>query len=196
MPSAESRPRCAMASTSPERGGFPESPFWDFSLATYGRPGVASACLGLQERRGTDVNVLLFCCWVGASGRGKLGEEGMAAARAAAHPWQAHVVVPLRGARKALKGRGEPAEVLRKRVAAVEIDTEHVEQLALEATVTQPADAGRPETARMADATANLAGYFAALGIAPDESDRADAATILAGAFPEADKIDGILNSP
>ena len=97
-------------------------------------------------------------------------------------------MVPLRGARKALKGRGEPAEVLRKRVAAVEIDTEHVEQLALEATVTQPADAGRPETARMADATANLAGYFAALGIAPDESDRADAATILAGAFPEADQ--------
>ena len=174
----------------------PESPFWDFSLATYGRPGVAPACLGLQERRGADVNVLLFCCWVGASGRGTLGEEGMAGVLAAARPWQADVVSPLRGARKALKGRGEPAETLRRRVAAVEIDAEHIEQLALESAVTRPADAGRPEAARMADATANLAGYFRALGIAADESDRADAATILAGAFPGANKSASILNSP
>ena len=44
-------------------------PFWNFSLELYAGDGVAEACLDLQERRGCDVNILLFCCWLGASGR-------------------------------------------------------------------------------------------------------------------------------
>src|SRR3954470_3940357 len=39
-------------------------PFWNFSLELYAGEGVAEACLDLQERRGCDVNVLLFCCWL------------------------------------------------------------------------------------------------------------------------------------
>ena len=34
--------------------------FWDFSVGTYRRPGVADACLSLQDRYGLDVNVLLL----------------------------------------------------------------------------------------------------------------------------------------
>ena len=34
--------------------------FWDFSLAFYAMPGVADACLQLQDGCGADVNVLLF----------------------------------------------------------------------------------------------------------------------------------------
>ena len=37
-----------------------ESPFWRFSLRFYSRPGVASACLALQDEAGADVNVMLF----------------------------------------------------------------------------------------------------------------------------------------
>ena len=33
--------------------------FWDFSLAFYALPGVADACLELQERCSVDVKVML-----------------------------------------------------------------------------------------------------------------------------------------
>ena len=41
---------------------------WRFSLTVYGRAGVPAACLALQDEGGRDVNLLLYCCWVGASG--------------------------------------------------------------------------------------------------------------------------------
>ena len=43
----------------------PSSRFWDFSLEIYAKPGVAQACLALQDECGADVNLLLFCCWAG-----------------------------------------------------------------------------------------------------------------------------------
>lgn len=46
-----------------------ENRFWRFSLAVYAAPGVADECLALQERCGIDVNILLFCAWVGGARR-------------------------------------------------------------------------------------------------------------------------------
>ncbi len=51
---------------------YPDHPFWDFSLEVYGAEGVPPACLALQEAHQLDVNIVLFCCWTGATGRGAL----------------------------------------------------------------------------------------------------------------------------
>mgnify|MGYP001460985468 CR=1 FL=1 len=37
--------------------------FWRFSLTVYRRPGVEAALLALQERCGSDTNLLLYACW-------------------------------------------------------------------------------------------------------------------------------------
>ena len=42
------------------------NPFWTFSLAVYAEPGVQAECLDLQDQDGIDVNMLLFCAWLGA----------------------------------------------------------------------------------------------------------------------------------
>ena len=47
---------------------FRDHPFWDFSLAVWGREAVEPACLALQARHGIDINVLLFCGWAGRRG--------------------------------------------------------------------------------------------------------------------------------
>ncbi len=116
-----------------------DHPFWDFSLAVYGRPGVAEACLALQDRHGLDVNLLLFCCWAGAKGRA-LDAGDMARLIAAAGPWNAEVVRPLRTARRWLKTqRSAPrdqAEILRARIKADELEAERLEQSILAATPT------------------------------------------------------------
>ncbi|WP_227370496.1 TIGR02444 family protein [Halomonas sp. M20] len=37
---------------------------WDYALILYARPGVAAACLALQDEHGADVCELLWLCWM------------------------------------------------------------------------------------------------------------------------------------
>ena len=145
------------------RGGFP---FWRFSMRVYRAPGIAEACLALQDDCGADVNLLLYCCWMGLSGRRLSGPALRSALRAVAH-WHREAVQPLRRARRALK-KGERhverghEERLRKRIGAAEIDAEYLEQRVLAgcaADLPPLAFKGEPRTA----ATANLQRYLESL---------------------------------
>ncbi len=115
---------------------FPDHPFWDFSLDVYAREGVAGACLRLQDDNDIDVNMLLFCCWAGHSGGGELRKRFIADAAGAVGAWHDEIVRPLHRVRRRLKeGIGgfheERSRHLRREIQAIEIDSEHIEQLFL-----------------------------------------------------------------
>ncbi|HEV2549256.1 MAG TPA: TIGR02444 family protein [Stellaceae bacterium] len=141
--------------------------FWNFSLAFYGRPGVSAACLALQDRHGLDVNLVLYACWVGLSGRGQLTAADIARAAAVNAPWREAVIEKLRAARRAIKEAAPEATGLYASAKAIELDAERIAQQRLAACapgVTTNA------VARRADATANLTLYLeneAARGAAP-----------------------------
>ena len=169
---------------------FPPSDFWDFSLSLYGKPGVAPACLALQERHGLDVNVLMFCLWLAASGRGPVRAATLAEAFAAAEAWHAEAVRPLRAVRRRLKtpvGPADPAlaQALRARIQKIEIDAEHIEQLTLANTAAAalPARTGRDAAALAADGAAHVAIYLRHIGAAAEAATIADLASITAAAF-------------
>lgn len=163
-------------------------PFWNFSLEIYGGEGVAAACLDLQERRGCDVNVLLFCCWLGASGRPTLTADRLRAILKESGPWQEGVVRPLRELRLRLKGSDcanlETLNAVRRRVADAELAAEHAEQLRLVSLHAPPADRDRAVEKRLRAAIANLGVYAVCLGVTPDDRDRAAVASLMAAAFP------------
>jgi uncharacterized protein (TIGR02444 family) len=121
-----------------------ETAFWDFSLAVYKREALVAACHGLQDEHGADVNMLLFCCWIGASGRGPLAGDDFTHLSEAVSRWQREVVTPLRAARRRLKQpphalAGQAARSLRDAVAAAELESERLEQMALvEAVARKP----------------------------------------------------------
>lgn len=104
--------------------------FWVFSLELYGRPGVAEACLRLQDSFKADVNLLLLGFWRAAKGYpGWEGAELDHATRAVA-PVNA-VLRPFREARRALKRlmADEPAaEMLYVDAKALELRLEQVAQ--------------------------------------------------------------------
>lgn len=158
------------------------SAFWDFSLATYARPGVPDACLRLQDGAGVDVNVLLFALFLGRSGR-KISRDDVRKIAQAIEPWRASVVVSLRQARRALKEppphfEGPLAESLRKQVKSAELEAERIQQEML--FVTFPViDMGEalPDLAQAAHA--NVDAYRTYLGTSFDEQ---AVATLLAGA--------------
>ena len=71
-----------------------DNDFWRFSLKVYDQEGVANECLELQERHGVNVNVLLFCAWIGTQGIA-LDRNGIEAAAQIVTHWDAMVVRPL-----------------------------------------------------------------------------------------------------
>jgi uncharacterized protein (TIGR02444 family) len=159
-------------------------PFWNFSLEIYAAEGVSQACLDLQERRGCDVNILLFCCWLGTSGRPTLTAERLRGILAEIQPWQARIVKPLRDVRRLLKELSPASsDATRRRVADAELAAEHAEQLKLVGLYSPPADRDRPVEKRLRAAIGNLGVYAVCLGVVPDDADRRAAAALLRGAF-------------
>lgn len=112
-----------------------DNPFWKFSLAVYAQPGVAPECLALQEALGIDVNVLLFCAWLGAEKKLLLNDKSFEAIDMQVRRWHATVVRPLRAVRQAMKPMpemtDEAVQDLRKDIAAVELKAEQIEQALL-----------------------------------------------------------------
>ncbi|HEV7417325.1 MAG TPA: TIGR02444 family protein [Tianweitania sediminis] len=124
---------------------------WEWTLGRYRREGVAPLCLLLQELYDADVNVLFLALWLAANGRA-LGPDDNPAAEVEA--WHKSVVLPLRSARRAMKGWPMPEEgptaedrdAIRAKVQAAEIGTERLELGLLTSWAARvelrPADAG------------------------------------------------------
>jgi uncharacterized protein (TIGR02444 family) len=152
--------------------------FWNFSLAFYGRPGVSPACLELQDRYGRDVNLVLYACWVGLSGRGRLTQADLARAAATNDPWRQAVIEKLRAARRAIKEQAAEAAQFYAMAKAVELEAERIAQQRLAALA--PTHVTTDAEVRSADAASNLTLYL------ENEPARGAAAAIFAAMAPSA----------
>jgi uncharacterized protein (TIGR02444 family) len=112
-----------------------KSPFWRFSVKFYGVPGVAEACIALQDQAKVDVNILFFLLW-NATEKRALNAENVAEVERAIGGWREMAVVPIRNVRRALKSPPSAmapavAEGFRTRIKAVELEAERLQQEAL-----------------------------------------------------------------
>ena len=161
--------------------------FWRFSLHAYRLPGVEAACLALQDGWATDTNLLLYCCWLGSAGR-PLDKRILRRAMAAVARLQAEVIQPLRQVRRGLKTtvrgpcRKDAAPDLRKRIAAVELDLEYLEQCALFQLAQTLPPLARRQPPRAA-AQASIERYLALLQVPPAALARQHAETLLDACF-------------
>ena len=170
--------------------------FWTFAVDLYGRDGVSDACIELQNRLGADVNLVLFCIWLGARGA---GPENLAplvgAALAVSRQWQNALVEPLRTCRRNLKDIAADERLptsdrdaltnLRERVKACELEAERMQIAALARLVAPEA---APEivvslSSRRHLSSENLGIAFAASGVKLDPLGQAHVMRILAAAF-------------
>jgi uncharacterized protein (TIGR02444 family) len=121
-----------LAASGPEGG---QAGFWAFSLSLYDRPGAAAACLGLQDRFGADVNLLLLGFWRARRGYAGWADTELDRVEAAVAPVNA-ALAPLREARRALKSLRElepTADALYAEIKALELKLEQVAQVWLAA---------------------------------------------------------------
>ena len=141
-----------------------ENPFWHYSLAHYARPEVAACCLDYQDRFGANINLLLFCCWLGSNGV-QLEAETLEQAELTIDDWDNQVVQPLRAVRRYVKSSAAPLDAVIDRLQALELMAEQVVQATLfewwlEGGELQATNAGTD----MVSQRLNLNAYFALLG--------------------------------
>jgi uncharacterized protein (TIGR02444 family) len=120
------------------------SPFWDWALKAYAKPGVAQACLVLQDDHGQCTPYLLWAAWAAQSGR-SLDPVTLAKGADLAQRWEPAFITPVRTVRRTLKPAFDGVaddlrEALRDQVKAVELAAEQTLMLSLEAlTLEAPA---------------------------------------------------------
>ncbi|MET0669164.1 MAG: TIGR02444 family protein [Xanthobacteraceae bacterium] len=143
-----------------------KSPFWQFSVKFYAEPGVAQACIDLQDQASVDVNILFFLLWSATQNRA-LGNSEVAELERDIGPWRDMAVVPLRNVRRALKAppavmAPQDAEGFRTRIKAVELEAERLQQEAMYG-LAQSGRIGRQALSKMEAARASVEAYQAVL---------------------------------
>lgn len=168
--------------------------FWNFSVATYGKAGVAEACLHLQEELGIDVNVLLYCCWYGCT-RGTLDRPAMARVLSFAEPWAENVVRPLRAARTWMKSvgcdqpfvPGDECMALREEIKRAELKAEHLQENRMQALTRVAALQDRETLPQVHSTLANIVRYFQHLNVDLEDESGSQLAHVVTAAIAGAD---------
>ena len=164
--------------------------FWDFSVRNYGQPGVADACLALQDRHGLDVNVLLFCCWFGCT-RGVMDEPLWERVLAFSEAWADNVVRPLRAVRTWMKHTGctqpeisnDECKSLREEIKRSELKAERLQENSLQELAEDTALKMLASTSQMLCTTLNLKQYIRHCGVELGTESRSGLAHIATAAI-------------
>ena len=164
--------------------------FWNYSVRTYGKPGVADACLALQDRHGLDVNVLLFCCWFGCT-RGLVDESLWDRILTFSEPWAENVVRPLRAVRTWMKHTGctqldiskDQCIELREEIKRIELKAEQLQENTLQSLAEDSPFKSLDSTSQITCIMLNLKSYLRRCRVEVDSASRADLACIVTGAI-------------
>lgn len=164
---------------------------WDYVTRLYAKDNVRNACLELQERHDLDVNILLFCCWNAASGRGEFTDDELKSGLARVADWRQKVILPLRDLRKYLKESAEPVASrltgsLRHVIVESELYSEHMEVLILSEAVDRPGTGSFDLDQQALDGATNIAAYIKLHGCVVEEMDSRLLWTVWQEAFPGA----------
>ena len=176
----------------PSRGEL-EADSWAFALAIYARPGIAEACLTLQNEAGVDVMMLLMVTFAAVRHRTLLTQEEIKALDDSCRPWREQIVWPLRTIRAGLKNGPLPApssetEQFRARIKAIELAAEKLQNQLLAECV--PLRAPEQETVTPKQLRAVLEGIVAhfseKLGVRPRANLPSSINTVVEAAMQDA----------
>jgi uncharacterized protein (TIGR02444 family) len=170
-----------------------EAESWAFALALYARPGVAEACLTLQNEAGVDVMLLLVATFAAVKHRLVLTPDEIRALDEASRLWREQIVWRLRAIRIELKTGPRPApnsatEQFRSQVKALELAAEKLEnQLLVECLPLRPPEKQVVTPQRLRAVLNDVVSHFAERQGAASKAGLASSIdTIVEAAIPDA----------
>jgi uncharacterized protein (TIGR02444 family) len=167
-----------------------EAESWAFALAIYAKPGVAEACLTLQNEAGIDVMLLLMTTFAAVKHRTLLTRDEIKALDDASRPWREQIVQRLRSVRIELKTGPQPApneatETFRSKIKALELEAERFEnQILAEHLPLRPPAQQRPGTEQLRTVLNDVVAHFAET--TPNRSLSASIDTIVSAGMQDA----------
>lgn len=112
--------------------------FWDFTLEINQKKPMQDALIWLHDGHDFSINLLLFCCWYGATGQGRLSKNDLIKLHQASHLWHQNTVLPLRRLCQQLEKQPKIDTFdIREALRAEQIAAEKAEQLMLANTIWQ-----------------------------------------------------------
>jgi uncharacterized protein (TIGR02444 family) len=161
-----------------------DHPFWTYSLSVYGSDGVPAELIALQDTFDIDVNIALFCLWIGREMGTVLDSEQIESIGVRCSSWNRETIAPMRSVRRYLKSGtaiqpvAQRAAELRSQVKRLELLAEQIEQALLYDwfVETRPARGKGEESAAIHNLT--LLMQRTVPGWSPDHTAKAYAATL------------------
>ena len=149
------------------------NPFWDFSLQFYGQKGVSDLLLWFQDECQVDVNLMLYCCWVGLSQTPVLTARDMTVLRQLVDRWQLEIIQPLRSLRKRLKTEvystlAVEVAGLRVSIQQAELEAERLQQNMLYSSAPREIDVYPDQSGGRQNTISNLVLYLTEMRGQPD----------------------------
>ena len=170
-----------------------EANSWAFALAVYAKPGVAEACLTLQNEAGVDVMLLLMATFAGAKHRILLTGDEINTLDEACRPWREQIVRPLRAIRSGLKtgpapAPGDQTEPFRSKIKTLELAAEKLEnQLLAECLPLRPPEKETMRPEQLRTVLEDVVRHFAERrGTEPGAAHSSSIDTIVEAAIPVA----------
>lgn len=167
----------------------PTNPFWNFSIKVYRQPFVEACLLGLQEERGLNVNVILYCFWYSVIDQGRISKRDLRLILINIQPWHERIVLSLRRIRQKVKQTEHKGlSGLYQEVLNQELASEQIEQLIIfESFVLQPKSM-RNHIQKIVDVCKNVATYCQLANLFLDRRDCENISQILQAIFPKIDQ--------
>jgi uncharacterized protein (TIGR02444 family) len=143
-----------------------EADSWAFALEIYARPGVAEACLKLQNEAGVDVMMFLMVAYAAVRHRIFLAPSEIRTLDETCRPWREQIVRPIRAIRSGLKSGPLPApnsetEQFRSKVKAIELAAERLQnQLLAECLPLRPPEQNAVDPEELRSVLRSVVTYF------------------------------------
>ncbi len=149
----------------------PEHPFCDFVKEVQSNQYIKNALVSLIQRLQLNPNILLFCCWIGKTGRKQFNKKYMQEILANVLPWHNNVVLKLKKMRKDLATAQTPSyHTIGKLILEQEITANKIEQLMLTEISIRPVYQ-RTDAQKFVDACKNITTYCKELQVGMDQQD-------------------------
>lgn len=163
----------------------PEHPFCAFVKQITSHEYTKSILLTLQQRLNLNINILLFCCWVGQTGRKQFNKKDIQNISTAITPWHEQVIAALKKLRKLLRQKTQKPidHNIYEFILEKETIANQIEQLMLTDTIMRQSYQ-RSITQKFTDACKNVSIYCKESRAGMDQQDIEIIKQLLSLVFP------------
>ncbi|MCD6055288.1 MAG: hypothetical protein K0R12_250 [Gammaproteobacteria bacterium] len=147
--------------------------FWRFSLGLYQSPEIKPQLLSFQKDYGTNINIVLFCCWIADTYQGTLTRAELLRATALLANWHAKITKRLQRLRNSLprKAANTCYQGFSEAILQDEIAAEKEEQALLANHIFYPVESLYPPHEKIEKASQSIHHYLDILTV-PQQAER------------------------